>query len=74
MGTSTNRWHWVTKKDQKRIACGTCERAGLPRPAEVCEHAEWNTGNTAGISFWYYCLAHGTERGFNHHLTRKVSA
>lgn len=62
---STNRWHRVTKKDQKRIVCMTCEGEGTPRPAEVCEHAEWDTGNTKGISFWYYCLAHGIERGYH---------
>ena len=71
-----NRWHRVTKRDQKRISCSVCEivLAGTrvtPHPAEVCEHTEWNTGNTTGVSFWYYCLPHGIERGFHQSLVVK---
>lgn len=56
-----NKWHKVTKKDQKRVFC---ESAECGKRAKVCEHAEWNTGNTSGISFWYYCMAHGKQHGF----------
>lgn len=55
----TNMWHRVKRKDQQRIRCTHCGE-----PAKVCEYAEWNTGNTTGISFWYMCLEHGKEHGF----------
>lgn len=60
-----SQWHRVTTRDRKRIRCLACDRAGLSRPAEVCQHAAWNTGNTLGLSFFYYCLTHGVERGFS---------
>ena len=57
----TNDWHRVTPEDQQRIVC---QFAKCGKPAEVCEHAQWNTGDTTGISFWYYCMGHGKESGF----------
>ena len=61
-GPVTNRWHQVAEPDQKRISCITCTLAGFPSPAEICEHVSWNTGNTAGVSFFYYCLPHAIDR------------
>jgi hypothetical protein len=43
--------HRVKRKDRQRIKCGKCHRA----PADVCEHVHWNSGNTVGLSFFYYC-------------------
>lgn len=48
----TTKWHSVRPEDRERIHCVKCGR-----PADVCEHQIWNTGNTSGISFWYYCHA-----------------
>ena len=46
-----SKTHRVQAKDKKRILCQQCHAA----PADLCEHVEWNTGNTTGISFFYYC-------------------
>lgn len=46
-----NPTHRVKAKDRERISCQSCRAA----PADVCEHVHWNTGNTKGISFFYYC-------------------
>jgi DNA polymerase III subunit beta len=51
-------------KEDKGVWCIVCQVAECGKPPEVCEHAEWNTGNTTGISFWYYCMGHGQESGF----------
>jgi len=58
-----DRWHYVEPKDQDRIPCDACNRAGLFRPATVCHHA----GNPH--PFFYYCLAHGIDRGFSYGKT-----
>jgi hypothetical protein len=46
-----NTTHRVEPKDRERISCQSCQEA----PADVCEHVHWNTGNTVGVSFFYYC-------------------
>lgn len=53
-----DKWHWVEEADQARIRCMTCGAAGIDRAAEVCHHA----GNPH--PFFYYCLAHGIDRGY----------
>jgi hypothetical protein len=45
-----NKTHRVREEDKHRIKCPHCDA-----PADICEHVEWNTGNTTGISFFYYC-------------------
>lgn len=55
-----NKWHLVTEKDSNRIQCEDCGG-----PAYACEHVEWNTGNTTGISFWYYCHPCAVKRAGN---------
>ncbi len=46
--------HMVEEKDKARIHCsgkyGKCMNQ-----ADICEHVHWYTGNTSGISFFYYC-------------------
>jgi hypothetical protein len=63
-----NRWHRVTVEDQGRIRCQPCANKGVDHAAELCEHAEWNTGNTKGMSFWYYCVPVAIEKGFRPEL------
>lgn len=60
MAGQVNKWHILEPKDRARIHCMECDKA-----AYACEHVEWNTGNTSGISFFCYCRAHAIERGFN---------
>lgn len=43
--------HRVKARDRRRITCSKCRAA----PADICEHVHWNTGNTTGISFFYFC-------------------
>jgi hypothetical protein len=50
-----NIWHEVAESDKPRIPCSF---AGCTKQADACEHVHWNTGNTTGVSFWYYCAAH----------------
>jgi hypothetical protein len=61
MPRNATTYHDVRPEDQARITCqfglSQCER-----PAVVCEHSTWNTGNTVGISFWYYCEAHDPRK------------
>jgi len=45
----------LKKRDSKRIVCGS---TGCRAQAEFCKTVEWNTGNTKGISFFYYCGRH----------------
>lgn len=55
-----SQWHLVTRADSRRIACENCAS-----PAFGCERVEWNTGNTKGISFFYYCEACSHARGYS---------
>lgn len=57
---SLNKWHRLKEQDRARINCEDC-----PQPADVCEHATWDTGNTKGISFWYYCHPCAVKRSGN---------
>jgi hypothetical protein len=52
-------WRAVAPKDSKRIQCSRHYRASEPcgAPATQCLTLRWNTGNTSGISFFYYCDA-----------------
>lgn len=57
--------HTVAARDRTRIRCealttgmNTCDE-----PTLVCMHVHWNTGNTKGVSFHYYCGPHGAEHG-----------
>jgi len=57
----SNKWHIVKPKDRKRI---TCSFHGCDKPAYACEHVNWDTGNTTGISFFYQCKEHAVQNGF----------
>ncbi len=56
-------YHVIRPKDRKRIRCDATVGAMTfcNRPALVCEHVHWNTGNTAGVSFFYICGRHAAE-------------
>lgn len=41
--------------DRNRILC---QHEGCNRQADVAQQDEWNTGNTSGMSFWYFCKEH----------------
>lgn len=47
----TYETHRVREEDRKRITCQKCRIV----PADVSEHVHWKTGNTTGVSFYYYC-------------------
>lgn len=61
----TSVTHIIKKSDRRRIRCqhslGTLAFCG--RPTLVGEHREWNTGNTRGVSFYYYCRTHANAHG-----------
>ena len=46
--------HRVKEHDKARIRCcgqyHTCTAQ-----SDVCVHVHWDTGNTKGVSFFYYC-------------------
>lgn len=51
--------HRVQPKDRPRIRC----QHGSVSPdctaeATVCEHLHWDTGQRAGVSFFYFCDDH----------------
>jgi hypothetical protein len=52
-----NAGHRVKEADKARIKCHDCGK-----PADVCHYMNWNTGNTTGISFFYFCDQHYEER------------
>lgn len=56
--------HMVRKKDRARIRCqhSAAYSDRCNKPADVCEHNHWNTGNTKGVSFWYFCKAHAPKK------------
>ena len=57
-----NSIHQVADHDKARIRCQDDRwHRDCPRPAEICEHVQWDTGNTKGISFFYYCTEHYQE-------------
>lgn len=47
--------HRVSAVDRQFIRC-TGNYPECVAPADICEHMPWNTGNTTGISFFYFCL------------------
>lgn len=53
--TDTKTAHRVRPEDRARIRC---QRAGCAAPADMCEHVHWDTGNTTGVSFFYFCDEH----------------
>lgn len=57
-----NKWHLVEDHDKSRIRC-TGRYGECGEPAYACEHSEWNTGNTTGISFFYYCRPCAIDNG-----------
>lgn len=62
MATERN-WHKVKKSDRKRIRCLGKQPGGCGRPAWFCQHVHWDTGNTKGLSFFYFCRKHAAARG-----------
>lgn len=49
----------LKEADRQRIPCG---RFDCKKPADVVEHVNWDTGNTAGISFFASChTCHGLD-------------
>jgi len=61
--------HRVAEQDKHRIKC-TDDRwhQGCAKPADVCQHSHWNTGNTTGVSFFYFCDEH-----YQLHITKAAS-
>ncbi len=55
---TTYTQHIIKPSDRDRIRCEDCGRRSF-----VCLHAHWNTGNTKGLSFWYFCKRDGKARG-----------
>lgn len=49
-------YHIVKQCDRARILCNGCYNT-CRKPADVCVHVHWDTGNTTGVSFFYYCTA-----------------
>jgi late competence protein required for DNA uptake (superfamily II DNA/RNA helicase) len=41
----------LSKKEKARICCQKC----FAQQADICEQLQWSSGNTKGISFFYYC-------------------
>jgi hypothetical protein len=50
-------YHDVKLSDQSRIRC-TGSYTNCGKPATMCQHVHWDTGNTKGLSFFYYCPEH----------------
>lgn len=55
--------HVVKPSDRKRIRCGDWSCPYRSARAMICEHSHWNTGNAAGVSFYYLCRACARRRG-----------
>lgn len=49
--------HRVKEADRARIGCSMPD---CDKPADLCEHTAWDTGNTRGLSFFYFCDDHTT--------------
>ena len=47
--------HIVELKDRTRIRCS---HQDCSEQAVYCEHAPFDVGQGAGVSFWYTCTAH----------------
>lgn len=53
--SSTCEWHKLSAKDSARIPCS---RVNCKLQATYVQHLHWNTGNTKGLSFHYFCDTH----------------
>lgn len=59
---SESTYRQLEPKDSARITCqatvnGPCDPS-CGKPATICETCHWNTGNTGGTSFFYFCDDH----------------
>lgn len=64
---SVVNWHLIAESDRERIRCSAVDAKldMCERPTFACQHIEWNTGNTTGISFFYLCEEHAREQGWS---------
>jgi hypothetical protein len=54
-------YHELTPADSARIRC-TGKYAECGKPAVVCQRVHWDTGNTKGLSFFYFCAEHDPRK------------
>ena len=63
---STSTFRTLAKVDSDRIGCQINDCHSQATRAETLN---WNTGNTGGTSFFYYCDEHAKEQEANNETT-----
>lgn len=62
---STATYRQLNLKDSARISCQATINKQLDScgsSAVMCETLHWDTGNTKGVSFFYFCDTHNPQR------------